>query len=525
MENFAIKFLGFRLVSLEVIDNKILGTNIFKFVDYQDSPDSIYFSVIIGSNGTGKSEILRLILRLFRNICLLDQERKTRLVDGLYKLVYVNHEREYTFTNIPKDYNSTNSDELSLSKSHIRFLVDSKETNFENAKTTLPLSIVANSIMLTDKYIVPRNETEQADFPMYNYLGVRNRPQQASTRSYVRKTVEFIVEQVESFAFKDGLKRLTKFLELEQSIKVSFTTTYTKKFYKEDLQKRELDEYFNEIEKKYKESESIAPFKLNHYHSLVKEEGLVEDICEFMRSMVKNKRLEHIYRSTAKNLSYDIIDDKSHQDLKWEYKYLDHLRKLGLMKPPEVLMNNDSEIPIQNTSSGEFHLFSTMVGLMASMKPFSLIIIDEPEISLHPNWQMKYIELIRELFSNEEYRSCQFIIATHSHFLISDLEGRSSNIIGLKKIKENAIQTVQINTDTFGWSAEEILLEIFKVPTTRNLYIAEKIGTILDEIAKSDKDLSFIKSEIKYLQDKNIDKLSKEDPLKEIVDKLIEKYG
>ena len=52
------------------------------------------------------------------------------------------------------------------------------------------------------------------------------------------------------------------------------------------------------------------------------------------------------------------------------------------MSPNEILEGYS----IAESSSGEFHLFSSFVGFMASIKLYSLILIDEPEISLHPNW-------------------------------------------------------------------------------------------------------------------------------------------
>ena len=78
-----------------------------------------------------------------------------------------------------------------------------------------------------------------------------------------------------------------------------------------------------------------------------------------------------------------------------------------------------------------------MIGLLATIKPNSLVFIDEPEISLHPNWQMRYLSFLRELFSDEIFATSHILIATHSHFVISDLKGENSKIIGLKKDENN----------------------------------------------------------------------------------------
>lgn len=79
-----------------------------------------------------------------------------------------------------------------------------------------------------------------------------------------------------------------------------------------------------------------------------------------------------------------------------------------------------------------------------------------------------------------------------------------------------------------------MLLEVFNVPTTRNYFIYEKVGEILDLIALRDTEQSkilpqniafTISTKIEALQDMGIENLSQEDPLKEIIDKIILKYG
>ena len=57
----------------------------------------------------------------------------------------------------------------------------------------------------------------------------------------------------------------------------------------------------------------------------------------------------------------------------------------------------------------------------------SIVLIDEPEISLHPNWQIKYISFLKKVFA--EYNSCHFIIASHSHYMVSDLNPENSSLI------------------------------------------------------------------------------------------------
>lgn len=162
-----------------------------------------------------------------------------------------------------------------------------------------------------------------------------------------------------------------------------------------------------------------------------------------------------------------------------------------------------------------YHFFSSMVGLMATVKSNSLIFIDEPEISLHPNWQMQYLSFLRELFSEIEFASSHLFVATHSHFLISDLEGKNSKIIGLKR-ENNKIEIVNLPRDinTFGWSAEDVLYNIFNVRSSLNYYLQADLTELLGMISNGIRDVDKIETIMSKLN-----KLPKRenDPLQEII--------
>ena len=80
-----------------------------------------------------------------------------------------------------------------------------------------------------------------------------------------------------------------------------------------------------------------------------------------------------------------------------------------------VFNEKETELSLYQLSSGEKQLLVILLTvLMQDQKPFVLL-MDEPEISLHLRWQDELIEVIRELNPN-----CQVIIVTHSPSLFSD---------------------------------------------------------------------------------------------------------
>lgn len=61
------------------------------------------------------------------------------------------------------------------------------------------------------------------------------------------------------------------------------------------------------------------------------------------------------------------------------------------------------------------------------------VLIDEPEISMHPKWEKKIYDYYKELFSKDGSQASQLIIATHSeHILEKALQEDETIILKLK---------------------------------------------------------------------------------------------
>lgn len=68
-------------------------------------------------------------------------------------------------------------------------------------------------------------------------------------------------------------------------------------------------------------------------------------------------------------------------------------------------------------SSGEQHLFVMMYEMLFKSRPGSLLLIDEPEISLHIRWQQMFIDTLASIANMCDYRA---IVSTHSPSIIYD---------------------------------------------------------------------------------------------------------
>ena len=86
-------------------------------------------------------------------------------------------------------------------------------------------------------------------------------------------------------------------------------------------------------------------------------------------------------------------------------------------------------------SSGEKQFIIVMLTILLQRNQESILIMDEPEISMHLDWQRNLIQNIQKLNPN-----CQIILATHSPGIIMDgWEQLVSNISDLISVKDQLV--------------------------------------------------------------------------------------
>lgn len=82
-----------------------------------------------------------------------------------------------------------------------------------------------------------------------------------------------------------------------------------------------------------------------------------------------------------------------------------------------ILSSDNDSIPIASLSSGEQHELVLFYRLLFHVQPNSLILIDEPELSLHVDWQRNFLNDIQRI---TELRDFDVLMATHSPMIIQD---------------------------------------------------------------------------------------------------------
>ncbi|NOQ25584.1 MAG: AAA family ATPase [Bacteroidales bacterium] len=175
---------------------------------------------------------------------------------------------------------------------------------------------------------------------------------------------------------------------------------------------------------------------------------------------------------------------------------------------------NHNNLKIYDLSGGEREIITKLLPLYLSDIKDSIILIDEPETSLHPNWQSRIVELYEKVAIKN---NLQIIITTHSPYIVGGIKKECLKIL----TKENGIiKVIDNNTYSYGKRIDEILLEIFGVKGLRTPKVEEKIEhlqkmlldnkqnksefkTLLTEmeniLGRNDRDLTLIRLELARL--------------------------
>lgn len=117
------------------------------------------------------------------------------------------------------------------------------------------------------------------------------------------------------------------------------------------------------------------------------------------------------------------------------------------------------EIRLSSISSGELQYIKSFSNIYESIKLINsenvvdylnfIILLDEPDMNFHPEWSRRYISTLNEMLKNFEPKnnnmSFQFIITSHSPFLISDVPKEF-----ILCIQKNGKNTSEVNQAKYG---------------------------------------------------------------------------
>ncbi|MEN8216650.1 MAG: AAA family ATPase [Pseudomonadota bacterium] len=166
--------------------------------------------------------------------------------------------------------------------------------------------------------------------------------------------------------------------------------------------------------------------------------------------------------------------------------FMSGFSKLRVQRKPRLRMTVEKHgktLDVAQLSQGEKSLMALVGDIarrLAMMNPClenplqgeGIVLIDEIDLHLHPQWQRGIIQRLRNTFPN-----CQFLLTTHSPLVISDAKDVRCYVL-------NDSQLTPLE-DLYGLDANQVLLKVMDT-NIRNEEVEKKITELLELIHQGD---------------------------------------
>ncbi len=204
-------------------------------------------------------------------------------------------------------------------------------------------------------------------------------------------------------------KKLSDFVEFSQKLDASFPSRIIRQKASEKLSEGDIRKKLEILQEKRKRLVSVG--------LLEKEEDV-----EIPTESIEDSKLEalSLYLSDVEEKlnSFNDIADKIEYMINTINRHFEY-KNMSVTKDKGFIFRNSNDITLSPSelSSGEQHLLIFLYELLFKVKPGTLILIDEPELSMHVAWQREFINDLKAITALSDL---DFILATHSPEIINN---------------------------------------------------------------------------------------------------------
>lgn len=401
----------------KISEIQYIGHPVFNDINVKITQDKTfskdnYITLLIGENGSGKSEFLKSIIQSLR------QEPNDKQILS----------------------------KMTMTHSGV------------NKKVRWPRKVIACSLSVSDKFPYCKNSWSEDDF--YFYAG----PKTASNNIFIGKYREDLFRCF-NITCKDNFKEklLSKCLEFMELPNVFEFKMTLGSVLRRKLNKLTENESFDPLLNIDETIFSIFERMGFDKHDSSKENEQVRDLSESVKKL---------YANPSARITIQMIIKESEKTNLNLMDFILHLIDEKILSVSELneVSNND----FLNLSSGQFNLIRNIATIVSQLKNHSLLIVDEPEISLHPSWQIKFMDLIGIILKH--FEGCHVIVASHSHLLATSLPLTFSNVLVSKK--SNSFKLEPLDASPTGLSSDMLLYGVFGVLTRGNTAFESDLRTV-----------------------------------------------
>lgn len=168
-----------------------------------------------------------------------------------------------------------------------------------------------------------------------------------------------------------------------------------------------------------------------------------------------------------------------------------HIAGIGFHK-------NGQEYELMDLSSGERTYALTVLALAFTVNDRSVVVFDEPENSLHPQWQTKIMRDMWHLIANLS-RDSRLIAATHSPLVVSSAFDRETYVLDMQG------QGAWTHSSQYGSSVDVVLKKQFGLESPRAMSFLVAIRNCIEALVTAEIEPEAFKAAASLLFDMPID--------------------
>lgn len=418
---------GFRLVSLIVKnEDKVICDYNFFPPDFTFGAAEPLTTLIIGANSTGKSFVMKILSEIFQAVS--NEAVSKALEFDSYRLRYY-----------------LNTDAIEIEIKNRAIIIHKNNVLVEKSfETVLPQKVLAIAFMLNDKFAFKAESPDKQS--MYEYLGLRKTSNASWISTFGNRIAENILELGATGKLRTIIHALFAYFNLDPHVSIAYELSQSG-ISLNQIREMSVVEISEEIRKLAIHIANKGSYRKNAIIRLEDED------YDRMAAYLKGLESSDPFIPNSEKLIFghtfsDSTNMEQMQGIQSDYKVLKDLQNLNIIKDITLYVYKlGQRYSFEECSSGEKHILFAFLNIARHIQDNSLILIDEPEISLHPNWQMIYITALKRLFC--EFSSCHFIITSHSPYLVSDLNPNSSSLIVLS-IEDGVRTTTTLDYSTYA---------------------------------------------------------------------------
>lgn len=433
--------------------NAIKISNILSFQQFDNIDDApnIKFNdglnIIIGPNGAGKSNFLEIINQIFNNVLFSSFIFNEQIIQQHKINNEVQLQTTLQIQNLNRDLSSNNKSNSNVKQ--VKIIVGLNDNDKENLKflrTILEQLNILSQTYSNSAFTLPNVVTDE-DIDNINEIELLienlNKTSFSISTSFSNPVEIFVSIYLRMFNLIQYLiiinnkERKTNWVPLKNTFAIiSGYRNYNQ------IQSNQLVQ---------NESSDLQQIKQKMIQETTTSSSNDEPV---VFSYVRHKLVYNYHRLRVKIGTPDAIDpiDKFENPIFHSLNKILQLTlriKLHLLRPDDNSLNYEMKFIDTNTnqsvnvaelSAGEKGIIHFIFSVHGYDLENGVMIIDEPEIHLHPQIQEKYLDILNEAIIDMKM---QFIIATHSPILVN-----SKTIDSVKRFYKNKNDFTEIITST-----------------------------------------------------------------------------